>query len=202
MRQAVALVMLLAGAAVASAQDPRLAARLDRRTQVAVDALVDSARRARLPTAPLVDKALEGAAKGSTGPKIVSAVRLLSLRLAESRHVMGTDATNAEIEAAATALGAGVAAHDLARLRAAAGKRRVTVPLAALTDLIGRNVPVATAANVVISLAKAGVRDSDIAMFERNVRLDIERGADPGAAATTRASGVMLRGTARSARTL
>ncbi len=201
MRSAVALMLLLVCAPVAGAQDARLAARLDRPTRDAVNALVDSARRARLPTAPLVDKALEGAAKGSTGPKIVSAVRSLSARLAESRHVLGNDAASGEIEAAATALDAGVAAHDLARLRAAAGKRRVTVPLAALTDLIGREVPVATAANVVISLAKAGVRDSDITMFERNVRLDIERGADPGTAATTRASGVMLRGTAHPART-
>lgn len=180
MRPSVALVALLACALVAcalvacapiaaaqdaKAQDARLGARLDQRTRIAVTALVDSARRAQLPTAPLVDKALEGAAKGSTGPKIVSAVRLLSMRLAESRRVMGTGATNAEIEAAATALDVGVAAHDLARLRAAAGKRRVTVPLAALTDLIGRNVPVSTAVNIVVSLTKADVRDSDIAMF-------------------------------------
>ena len=45
-------------APVAIAQDARLSARLDKPTLVAVNALVDSARGARLPTAPLVDKAL------------------------------------------------------------------------------------------------------------------------------------------------
>jgi len=38
--------------------DPRLVARLDKPTSVAVNAIVDSARAAKLPTAPLVDKAL------------------------------------------------------------------------------------------------------------------------------------------------
>ena len=42
-----------------------LAARLDRPTYVAVSAIVDSARLAKLPTKPLLDKAFEGAAKGS-----------------------------------------------------------------------------------------------------------------------------------------
>ena len=62
------------------AQDSRLAARLDKETFAAVNAIVDSARVAKIPTAPLVDKALEGAAKGSDGSKIILAVRQLSLR--------------------------------------------------------------------------------------------------------------------------
>ena len=43
-----------------------------------------------------------------------------------------------EIKAAAGALEAGVSDRDLARAAAAAGKRPVTMPLAVLTDLIGR----------------------------------------------------------------
>lgn len=176
------------------AQTRALDSRLDPATRAAVQAIVDSARRARLPTAPLVDKALEGAAKHSDGPNIVSAVRQLSVELAQSKRVLGAGASTAELQASATAMHAGVSSRDVALLRSAAGPhRRVTLPLAVMTDLIGRNVPVPTAAQVVVGLARAGARDADLSIFERNVRLDIERGADPAAAAQTRARGVVLR---------
>lgn len=188
-----ALVALTLVVRAASAQDPRLAQRLDKPTYVAVNAIVDSARLARLPTAPLVDKALEGAAKGSDGQKIVTAVHQLSLRMAVSRRALGSSATGDEIKAAATALGAGMSERDLQRLRVAAGKRPVTMPLGVAIDLIGRDVPVATASSLVIQLARSGVKDSDLALFQRNVRADIDRGADPTVAATTRARGLVLR---------
>jgi hypothetical protein len=86
-----------------------------------------------------------------------------------------------------------VSEHDLAVLRAASGKRPLTMRLAVLTDLIGRDVPVATATSLVVQLARSGVRDQDLALFQRNVRADIDRGADPTAAATTRARGLVLR---------
>lgn len=186
---------LLAAAATARAQDARLAQRLDKPTYVAVNAIVDSARVAKLPTAPLVDKALEGAAKGSDGQKIVLAVHQLSVRMTSARHVLGATSSPDEIKAAATALDNGVSERDLERVKAAGGKRPVTMPLAVLTDLIGRQVPIATATSLVVQLAKSGVKDPDLALFQRNVRADIDRGADPTVAATTRARGLVARGT-------
>jgi hypothetical protein len=179
--------------AVLAAQDVRLASRLDAATSAAVSAVVDSARAAKLPTAPLVNKALEGAAKGSDGAKIVTAVRLLAERMGSSRQVLGSSSSPDEISSAAVALDAGVSVHDLAILRSAAGKRPLTLPLAVITDLVERGVPVATAANLVVSLLKSGVADADLTLYQRNVRFDIERGADPSTAATTRARGIMLR---------
>lgn len=187
------LIALLLVAPQAVAQDARLSARLDKPTLIAVNAIVDSARMAKLPTAPLVDKALEGAAKGSDGPKIVVAVRQLSMQMGSAKRVLGSSATADEIKAAATALAAGVSERDLGRLRSASGKRPVTMPLAVLTDLIVREVPVATATSLVIQLARSGVKDPELAMFQRNVRADIDRGADPSVAATTRARGLVLR---------
>jgi len=189
-----ALAGLLAVAATARAQDARLAQRLDKPTYVAVNAIVDSARVAKLPTAPLVDKALEGAAKGSDGQKIVLAVHQLSVRMTSARHVLGTTSSPDEIKAAATALDNGVSERDLERVKSAGGKRPVTMPLAVLTDLIGRQVPIATATSLVVQLAKSGVKDPDLALFQRNVRADIDRGADPTVAATTRARGLVARG--------
>ena len=190
-----ALAGLLAAAATARAQDVRLAQRLDKPTYVAVNAIVDSARVAKLPTAPLVDKALEGAAKGSDGQKIVLAVHQLSVRMTSARRVLGTSSSPDEIKAAATALDAGVSERDLERVKSAGGKRPVTMPLAVLTDLVGRQVPIATATTLVVQLSRSGVKDPDLALFQRNVRADIDRGADPTVAATTRARGLVARGT-------
>jgi hypothetical protein len=85
--------------------------------------------------------------------------------------------------------------RNLAQLRSAsqhAGRARVTMPLTVATDLIARGVPVAVASDVVLSLARAGLRDADYSMFQRNVRVDIENGADAATAAQTRARGAML----------
>jgi hypothetical protein len=189
-----ALAGLFAAAATARAQDARLAQRLDKPTYVAVNAIVDSARVAKLPTSLLVDKALEGAAKGSDGQTIVLAVHQLSVRMTSARRVLGTTTSADEIKAAVTALDAGISERDLERVKSAGGKRPVTMPLAVLTDLIGRQVPIATATSVVIQLSRSGVKDPDLALFQRNVRADIDRGADPTVAATTRARGLVARG--------
>ena len=188
-----ALAGLLAGVATARAQDARLAQRLDKPTYVAVNAIVDSARLAKLPTAPLVDKALEGAAKGSDGQKIVLAVHQLSLRMTSARRVLGTTSSADEIKAAAIALDAGVSQRDLERVKTAGGKRALTMPLEVLTDLVVRQVPIATATSLVVQLVRSGVKDPDLALFQRNVRADIDRGADPTVAATTRTRGLVAR---------
>ncbi|HXT14669.1 MAG TPA: hypothetical protein VN706_03520 [Gemmatimonadaceae bacterium] len=189
----VALGALVAGHR-AGAQDTRLAARLDKPTFAAVNAIVDSARHAKLPTAPLVDKALEGAAKGFDGTKITSAVHQTMLRMGLAKRMLGPNATADEIKVASSALDAGVSERDLARLRNASGKRALTMPLTVLTDLIGRQVPIPTATDLVLQLARSGLKDSEYALFQRNVRADIDHGADPAAAATTRARGLVLRG--------
>ena len=195
-RRLLASVLFLAiGAPVASAtaQDARLAKRLDKTTFKAVNAIMDSARAAKLPTAPLADKALEGAARGSDGALIVNAVHQLSRRMATARSVLGSSASADEIRLAAAARDVGIGERDLARLHSACGKQPVTMPLAVLNDLIARNVPIPTAADLVLQLARAGVKDRDLVLFQRNVRADIERGADPTVAATTRTRGIVVR---------
>jgi hypothetical protein len=197
-RVARTLVALVIAAPAARAQDPSLSAKLDKPTLLAVTAIIDSARAARLPVKPLNDKALEGAATGADGPKIVAAVRSLSARMSSAKRSLNPAANADEIKSAAGALEAGVSTADLARVQSAAGKRPVTMPLAVLTDLIGRQVPTPTAISLVLQLERSGVKDSDLSLFQRNVRADIERGADPSAAATTRAKGLVQRGGAGS----
>ena len=168
---------------------------LDSSTRVAVVALRDSAKRARLPSEPLIAKALEGAKKGADGPRIVTAVRGLYAELRTARAGLGAGASADEIAAGANALHAGLPMRNLAQLRSAsqrAGRKRLTLPLTVATDLIARGVPVAVASDVVLSLTRAGLRDADYSMFQRNVRLDIESGADAATAAQTRARGAVL----------
>jgi hypothetical protein len=194
-RLARTLVALVVAAPAARAQgDPSLSAKLDKPTLLAVTAIIDSARHAKLPTKPLNDKALEGAAAGADGPKIVSAVRQLSARMSSARRALNSSASADEIKSAVGALEAGASTRDLALVQSASGKRPVTMPLAVMTDLIGRQVPIPTATTLVLQLLRSGVRDSELSLFQRNVRADIERGADPTAAATTRARGLVQRG--------
>lgn len=191
---ALSLVPLVAAHAQVDA-DTRLG-RLGASTRAAVIALVDSAHAARLPTEPLVDRALEGAKKGADAERIVAAVRALSEELRLARAALGRGAHPDEITAGAGALHAGLQLRDLARIRGAAAHGRMaraTLPLTVATDLVARSVPAATASAIVLSLTRAGLDDEELVMFQRDVRLDIDRGAEPSAAARTRARGAILR---------
>ena len=194
-----AFVLLARASVDAGAQahrESRLAPYLDATTRAAVNAILDSARAEKLPTEPLVDKALEGAKKSADGPRIVSAVRGLAGELRAARTALGAGTSTDEIVAAANALHAGLSSADLTRLGTAARRtrrRHLTVPLALATDLIARSVPATTAADLAVSLTQSGARDAELMMFQRNVRQDIEHGADPATAAQTRVRGVLLR---------
>src|SRR5882762_2972947 len=172
--------MLVAGRAVAGQQpDPRLE-RLDAATRPAVAALVDSARRALLPTEPLVQRALEGATKRASGDLIVAAVRRFAAELGQARDALGSTASPAELTAGAAALRAGASPIILAQLRQARPEP-LTMPLAVLADLVASGVPVDSAAAAVLGLA-ARARDADLVEFRRAVERDIALGAPPAAA--------------------
>jgi hypothetical protein len=170
-------------------QDLRLQRRLDSATVAALDAVIDSARASGLPVEPLVQRALEGAAKRATPPRIVTAVRLLADHLAIARRALGPASTPAELVAAASALRAGVRPTDLSLLR----RRRsagLTVSLAAVTDLVTSGVPPDSAAAAVLALA-ALARDDEIVDFRRAVERDIALGAPPAAAAAVRVNAAL-----------
>jgi len=164
-------------------QDPRLD-RLDLDTRSAVAAVVDSARVARLPIEPIIQRALEGATKGAPGPRIVAAVRKLAVDLGTARAALGTSALEAELEAAVAALRAGATPEVIAHLR---DVRRppLTMALSVLADLVASGVPADSAAAAVLALAPKA-RDADLVEFRRAVERDIALGAPPGAATSVR----------------
>ena len=141
-RLRIALVLLALSAPVtAAAQDSRLTERLDTATAASVQQVVDSARRERLPTEPLVQKALEGSTLGASGERIVAAVDALHGQLGRARDALGGEASEAELTAAAGALRAGLPPTSLRRLQSLRSGRPLVVPIAVLTDLVAEGVP-------------------------------------------------------------
>lgn len=189
---------LLGAATVAAAQAPadsaeRLA-RLDPPTRAAVLAIVDTARLRGLPSEPLIEKALEGATKGATGPRIAQAVRTLSVHLMTARGALGAAATEPELVAGAAVLRSGVPPTRLEELRQSARRERLGVPLAVLSDLLARGVPVDTATRVIQGMVAANIADEAFLRLGREVDRDVRAGAAPGTSAWVRGGAPMGRG--------
>jgi hypothetical protein len=178
---AAATAFLAVGPGDAWAQEPRLAGRLADPFRAQVEVILDSAAVARLPTEALVDRALEGAAMGASGERIVQAVRRLLGELELSRNALGAQSTPEEIVSGASALRAGAAPEQLARLRELRGDRSLMVAASVLADLVAVGVPTDTAVAAVLALAVM-VDDAEYVAFRRNVERDIALGASPVAA--------------------
>lgn len=175
------IALLAAGtAAPAHAQDPRLVGRLTDTARAQVDEILDDARAAGLPTDPLVNRALEGAAKGAPPDRILAAVERLRDELRLARDAFGETASTPELVAGASALRAGATPEDLARLRGLRPGQPLTIAAAVLADLAAGGVPVDTGVAAVLALAPA-TRDVDYVAFRRNVERDIALGASPAA---------------------
>lgn len=185
-----ASAFLLAGPALLSAQDDRLAAKLDGETRQAVMRTVDAARSLGLPLEPLINKALEGATKRAPGPRIEAAVDTLLRRLEVSRDALAPSPTPRDIAAGADALAYGATRQALASMRAIRPSGSIAVPLAVLTQLVASGVPVARATRVVSDLIRRGARDEQLIALSDDVRWYIASGASPEAALDVRMRGL------------
>ncbi len=116
--------------------------------------MLDSARATGIPTEPLVDRALEGAAKGASDERILAAVRRLWAELGVARTAFGDSASAAELRAGASALRAGATRSDLETLRARRPNRPLIVAAGVLADLVAVGVPSDTAIAAVLALAE------------------------------------------------
>ena len=180
----VSAVVSVAAARSASAQEARLA-RLADPARGQVDAMLDAARTERLPVEPLVDRALEGVAKGARAELIVNAVRRLLEELRTTRLAFGTTASDAELYAGASALRAGASRADLAKLRALRPRQPLTIPAGVLADLVAAGVAADTGIAAVLALA-SNAGDADYIAFRKNVERDIALGASPASSVGAR----------------
>ena len=134
------------GTAVASAQ-PAVqpvqfdASRFDSVTVLSLRSFLEVAAEQGIPIGPLVNRALEGAARRVSGVKIMQVVRAHAVALVEAREVLGAGTPVAELDAGATALRAGVDLKSLAAIRASRPIGSATIPLMVLTDIVPRRNP-------------------------------------------------------------
>lgn len=187
-RAALGVVLSLLSAGSLRAQTNRLKSRFDAPTYAALQLIIDSARKVRLPTKLIEDNALEGVSSRASDDAIISAVRQFTRQLGTAQVTLGTSATPDELRAAVSAIDARVPLGDLKRIRRAAPKRSITTALTVLSDLAGRGVPVTTASDLVVSLMSHKVKDADLLTFARWVKQDIEKGGNPSSAAAARAN--------------
>ncbi len=175
--------------ATVRAQEPRLVGKLPDAARAQVDGILDGARAAGLPTEPLVDRVLEGAAKGAAPQRIIAAITRLRDELRQARDAFGETASPPELTAGASALRVGATQEDLARLRSLRPTQPLTIAAAVLADLVAAGVPADTGIAAVLALAPSA-RDGDYVAFRRNVERDIALGASPAASIGARLQAV------------
>ena len=184
------MALILLAPAAMSAQEERLASKLNGSTREAVLRTLDVARSRGLPLDPLVNKALEGATKRAPGPRIEAAVDTLLRRLELSRDALAPAPTARDIAAGADALAYGATREALASMRAIRPRGSVAVPLAVLTQLVASGVPVSRATRVVSDLIRRGARDEQLIALSDDVRWYIASGASPEVALDVRTRGL------------
>lgn len=172
------------------ASDPRLTNRLDAQTRDAVDAIIENARKAGVPTEPLVDRALEGASKRATGSQIVSVVRGWADDLRKARQALGPGSPDAEVVAGAHALRNGIDVRQLERLRGTKSGVRYAMALDVMNYLVNRGVPVDTISPVIVNLVLASATDDQFAKLRQDVERDISGGMPASTAASLRGLGL------------
>ncbi len=68
----------------------------------------------------------------------------------------------------------------------------MAVPLIVLADLVQRGAAADTVSGLILELTEAGIGDANLTALRRLVEQDIQNGAAPGAALTTRARGLLV----------
>lgn len=156
------------------------AARFDTLTANALRLLLDEATVRGLPTAPLINRALEGAARRVSGAKILNVVRAHALALLQAKAILGDGSTVAELDAGADALKAGIDAKTLTAVRSTRAAGTAVTALVVITDVVRRGVPMSTARDAVTTIARIPRSDDALLGLQSTVAKNAQRG--PGMA--------------------
>jgi len=160
------LLTLVLAAAPLTAQSvhARLEGRIPAAALPGIDSLIEQAAAENLPTEPLVQKALEGGAKGIPVPRLVNGVRhgLVHLRTARaivSRTAPGQNAPDGDVAAVAAALARGLDPQLVERLLIGAptpGEPPGPV-LHAAADLVAHGFPADSTADLLRTAQQQGL---------------------------------------------
>lgn len=202
-RLLLAMIITLAAAVPVRAQTPAqddaalatLRASMSATAHASLTTAVRDARQRGLPTAPLITKAQEGAAKNVPGERIVIAVRATADRLGRAQALLrvGGSPTGAEISAVADALQRGVPEEAIIRLSAdARGRASVALSAHALADLIGQGVPLAIGVEVMSAWHGRGADPEKLKEIPASVERLVRQGVVPARAGAAVAAGIRI----------
>jgi hypothetical protein len=163
-RLALAFVLAAAPLAAQSAHG-RLEGRVPAAALPAIDSLVAQAVAESLPTEPLVQKALEGGAKGIPVDRLVNGVRRGLLQLRDARAIVRRAtptraALDGDVAAVAAALARGLEPRLVERLMAATPADPPGPVLHAAADLVAHGFPADSAAELLRTAQREGLRGS------------------------------------------
>ncbi len=146
-----------------------------------IDDVLTAARRKGVPEQILVTKALEGAAKGVPGDRVVSALQSYAGRLERARSLLGGSAGDPLLVAGADALQKGVDPNAVRSVGRASGGD--PMPLVVLGDLLDAGVPVGQAVPLVQQALQQGRHGESLLEVPARVRQLMRQGTPPGQAA-------------------
>jgi hypothetical protein len=173
------------------ASDARIETRVDARIRASVAAIADSLEREGITPELVVDYALEGTQKRGSPEVILAGVRSRARALRRARHLLGPNASAAEVNAGAKALHAGVDERQLERLRDGKSEQRYASALSTMSYLISKGVPAETASTVLVNIALASASEAQIRTLQEEIERDINGGTPPGLATVARAGGLL-----------
>lgn len=184
---ALALAAMLAAAPLAAQSiDERLGDRVPPETAALVRELAAAAADRGLPIDPLVQKAIEGSAKGVPADRVATALRGLLARLdaaaAALRHA-GFAPDTIAIDAGSFALNAGLESDDVTALAREAGQTGAPVILRVAGTLAALGVPAADVVSLIEASLRSGQPPAELLSLPGRVQAEMRRGATPAQAA-------------------
>lgn len=163
-----------------------------------IEASLADARIRGLPVEPLLDKAVEGIAKGVPGERIAGAVGTLARELGQARALLRDGATPppADVAAVADALRRGIPEGTIRRMAERTGEGEpVALAVHTLGDLIERGVPADQALAVLEAWRERGARADELRELPAAVERLMRRGVLPAQAAAAVAGAMRQGGT-------
>ncbi len=193
---ALAALLACAGWRPAGAQEPgrveRARAGLPPAAAGRLDRILSAAAARGLPTAPLIDKTLEGEAKQAPPERILVVVEQLAANLGRARDLLaaGTSPAPEDVTAAADALRRGVSPRAVRALRTGRPLRTFALPVETLADLHEVGVPDDQAVALLEAWAARSGKDADLRDLPGAVERLIRSGTLPAQAAQSLAQGL------------
>lgn len=187
------LITLALPLALLMQQQPAIADRLGGRVSPEIAALateLGTAAAARgLPVEPIVQKAIEGSAKGVPADRVAAAMRLVVSQLDASHGALQSGSAalatdTVAIAAGAFALTAGLKDRDVTALsRSKAPAPDVIVGLRVAGTLVALGVPTAETTSLVQASLQSGKPASELLSLPGQVQTEVAKGATPAQAA-------------------